>query len=40
MPDQGRTFFVSMQNLDPLDQAGGPDDQGQEGEVDLDGPLG
>ena len=34
-------LLVNMQNLDgnPLDQAEGPDDQGQEGEVDLDGPT-
>ena len=34
-------LLVSMQDLDgnPLDQARGPDDQGQEGEVDLDGPT-
>ena len=34
-------LLVSMQDLDenPLEQAGGPDDQGQEGEVDLVGPT-
>ena len=34
-------LLVSMQDLDgnPLDQAGGPDDQGPEREVDLDGPT-